>query len=189
MKKIIIIVLALALIGAGVWYFALRPTEREGADTGEMGSAPPLDLTKLTEYQNETYAISFLYPSAYALTEAEVGTGNHRVTLTGRAAAGVPVGTGAITIDIYPRRGSEPLGEWLQKGNANFNLSSGTRTATVIAESEAQVFHWSEAGLEADTIAIVNGDYFYVGTVRYSAITDQVYKDFPIVIGTLSLGE
>jgi hypothetical protein len=178
MKLLGVIVLFLALLGIGVYFFAIP------------ADVPNETPTQTQTYSSEKYGLSFTYPSFYELTEHD-GEGSalreqHTIVLTNRADLPLPEGgegPPTITIAMYQNNlDSMTTEDWIRGSSAsNFKLSEEQRLTSVTLDGKpALSYRWS--GLyEGTTIALARPDWIYAFTVTYFEPGADIVQDFVAV--------
>ena len=153
-----------------------------------------VSASKILDYTNNTYGLSFSYTDSYILDEEEVGNGersHYTITLSPKSAFPLPAGgegPPTITIDVYQNNlGNLSLDSWLRNTNfSNFKLSDGKYTDTTISGSPAVRYHWS--GLyEANTLAFIHKKSIIAISGMYLSQNDEVVKDFNSVVSSFKL--
>jgi hypothetical protein len=138
-------------------------------------------------YSNNTYGITFTYPSNYNLEEnatvdEDPGT---VIVLTDKKSVIPSDGEGpvAITIGMYPlvdSASSDSLLDWVKTSpHSNFSLSNKTSPdTTTIADQEAYLYTWD--GLyNGTTVATLHNKNVIVFSVTYDGNSDmQIRQDF-----------
>lgn len=194
-KRIIIVVVAILLIGLGVYAFT-----RKNVTTNEPVEQLP-DVAQRTDvktYKSDKYGIEFSYPNGYVLTEKETGTAKrarHTITLMTEADAAAlksanPPGeqpTG-ITIDIFQNNlDKEDIEHWLENNSAsNFKLSDGNVSPVTVASTTAIAYSWD--GLyPTNSIIFSHKDNIVMMSMTYLTAKDAVWRDFATIIQKLKL--
>jgi len=180
MNKIIIAILGILIVVAGIFAFTRPKATPIEPEPSGMASSTQV-------YVNTKYNITFSYPAAYVITEAERGDatrGHYSIVLVRASDSQIPEngeGPTSIIFDIYENKlGKQSLVGWLtDSAVSNYQLSQGTYASTTVAQSEAITYHWS--GLyEGDTTAFVSGDTIVAVSVTYTSSEDMnraVYND------------
>lgn len=182
--RFITVILLLALIGAGVWWFS------------GQGSVDPTPMQQSTDgrYSNDEFGISFDYPQSYQLEEREVGNGERRhyaITLIRESDLPLPQngeGPPSINIDIYQNNLDKlPLMDWVTGTSfSNFKLGNGQYATTTVYGADAVAYRWS--GLyEGHTVAFAHRDNIIAVSGTYLTLEDQIVRDFAEVVVSMIL--
>lgn len=186
LRSLILIVLAIAIVGAGAYAFfakkALSPTDdlREGQASADE------------RYTSAEHGLSFSYPMGYVLTEQEVGSGqeaHHQIMLVRAGDEIAPEGgegPAAVTIDIYEnRRGTGSAKDWMTKTDqSNFRLGPGTYEETDVDGEPAYAYAWS--GLyEGRTTVLAHGNDIVAISVTYLSPSDDLLTVYADVLASL----
>lgn len=188
-SKPLAIAIALILITAAgaYWYFNSQKTPSMTMGTENM-----------VDFANETYGISFFYPTSYFMTEKETGTTaktqhsivlvkdtpDNRAIMNGTATV-ASEGPTAITIDIYQNTGKLAVRDWITH-DTNWTVATKSATDATVAGLPAVTYSWS--GLyEGKSYVVVKGDKVYVLSVTWLTPEDQIIKDFDMVLSSMKL--
>lgn len=173
MRYAVIILVLVAVLGAGVYYFSKTPNDER--------------------YTNQTLGLSFSYPSEYVLQEAERGNGERRhysIVLIRKSDSTVPEngeGPTSITIDAYQNNLDKmTLTKWLNTGVSNYKLAKGAAVQRTVAGKEAITYEWS--GLyEGKTTALLHRDNVLAFSVTTLAPNDTHLAVYESVLRSLQL--
>lgn len=175
MKYLYTTIILTLLVIFGVWFLYSKQ------------QTPSVENTSnLSHYSNDTYGISFSYPSDYVLEEHTVtgitGKEYHQVSLINKKDLPLPVngeGPTAITIDFHPNDIDKYTAEgWARNSkDSNLRLGEGRLATTTISGFPAVSFRWS--GLyEGTTIVLANPKWIYTFNVTYLEMGAQIVQDF-----------
>ena len=185
LRSIILIVLAIAVVGAGAYALytkkALSPT----------GPAPEEALGN--QYMDMERGFSFQYPDFYELFEREAGNAereHYAITLI-RESDTVPVeggeGPTAITIDIFQNDiDKQSIMDWMTGTNdSNYKLGDGAYVRTTVGDVDALVYTWS--GLyEGKTTVFAHGDDIIAVSVTWLTPTDGMLADYQLLLDSFT---
>lgn len=193
MNKILAIITVIALAGAG-YYLYTSQTEPNNVDSGNVTQNPTTQT-----YTNDSYGITFQYPTGYRLTEenaSKAGQEIMSVVLISEADLPLPVngeGPTAITIDFYRYDSDEQTPEnWIRKANtSNFQLSTtGELKATEVGGAAALSYTWD--GLYRGDSVVFAHEHdqkktMVMMSVTYMSPEDKIRTDFTQILSSVEL--
>lgn len=187
MKKISVWIVAIACIVGGVW-LVIRET------------STPIDTQdSVRTYSNETYKLTFDYPTSLYLKERVVetperaqlavvlveDTQENRDVIEGRS-TDPREGPTSITVDVYQNEKSLTAQEWVAQ-DATWPLATSELSDVIVAGKDGVTYNWS--GLyEGTSLVFTEGTYVYVFSVTRMTPEDALLANFDSILASASFG-
>lgn len=135
-------------------------------------------------YTNLKQGVSFSYPRAYELKERQIDFRHFAVILTKKGEQ-IPVngeGPTSLVLDIYEGVDSPTLAEWLRNDeHSNYKLARGKLTLLLVDDVPGLSYAWD--GLYRGlTVAVLKDRKVYAFSGTYNSVTDQIRKDFDVMM-------
>ncbi len=190
MKRIVVILLVIALV-AGTAYYAFSRYLVSRLD-GTGGVVAPQE--HLQQYSSED-GYSFMYPDTYELSSRTVGNDERQWDVLvllpkGYVPPQASEGPPAITLSVFPNPESMGLEAWV-KGDArsNYKLSGdGAMTAGQIDGAEA-IFYTHSGLYEFDAAAVAHGGKVFLFEVSWDSQDNPIRSDFQNLLKTVQFSD
>ena len=185
MKKTILIFIALAFIGLGLWI--------------SVGSPNDVSAPTQTPYRSEKLGVAFLVPSGYFVNVVEAGNGErshsaivlmedtkeNRDLVTGKAGPGREAPP-TITIGVFQNNLDSYTAKTFVEGtgDSNFKLSDGVLTDVVVG-GESGLRYRATGLYENENVVVARPAFVYMFSVSYLERNDGMLDRFEQVLKTV----